>query len=114
MCIRDRYKRLLDTTDYVMGIKQSVGGIQALYADIMSAGQKGRVYAATDDMIFSCFELGAAGAISAILSLFPEKCRQMWECAQRKEPVSYTHLDVYKRQTEVRPYREDGPEFRCV
>ncbi|MBU9726799.1 dihydrodipicolinate synthase family protein [Diplocloster modestus] len=79
------FKRLLDTTDYVMGIKQSVGGIQALYADIMSADQKGRVYAATDDMIFSCFELGAAGAISAILSLFPNKCQQMWECAQKKE-----------------------------
>lgn len=78
----DLFHRLLDETDYVMGIKQSVGGIQALYADIMEVGDKGRVYAATDDMIYSCFDLGAKGAISAILSVFPKECIEMWECAQ--------------------------------
>lgn len=79
------FHRLLRETDYVMGIKQSVGGIQALYADIMEVGERGRVYAATDDMIFSCFELGAYGAISAILSVFPEQCVQMWQCAKAGE-----------------------------
>lgn len=76
------YKRLLDETEYMMGIKQSVGGIQALYADIITCKGKGRVYAATDDMIYSCFELGASGAISAILSLFPGECVKMWNCAR--------------------------------
>lgn len=76
------YKRLLDTTDYVTGVKQSVGGIQALYQDVIVSENKGKVYAATDDMIFSCFELGAAGAISAILSVFPKECCQMWSYAQ--------------------------------
>ena len=75
----------MDTTEYVRGIKQSVGGIQALYADIMTVGDKGNVYAATDDMLYSCFELGAAGAISAILSLFPKECCEMWECAKRND-----------------------------
>lgn len=79
------YKRLLDETEYTMGIKQSVGGIQALYADIMTSEGKGNVYAATDDMIFSCFELGAAGAISAILSLFPEECVEMWKLSRKGE-----------------------------
>ena len=79
------FKRLVDTTEYVRGIKQSVGGIQALYADIMTVGDKGNVYAATDDMLYSCFELGAAGAISAILSLFPKECCEMWECAKRND-----------------------------
>ena len=65
-----------------MGIKQSVGGIQALYADLMKVGEKGRVYAATDDMIYSCFDLGAKGAISAILSVFPKESVEMWKCAQ--------------------------------
>ena len=32
-------------------------------------------------MIFSCFELGAAGAISAILSVFPEESCMMWKYA---------------------------------
>ena len=77
------FGKLLEETEYVMGIKQSVGGIQALYADIMEVGGKGNVYAATDDMIFSCFELGASGAISAILSLFPEECADMWRLAKQ-------------------------------
>ena len=77
------FGKLLEETEYVMGIKQSVGGIQALYADIMEVDGKGNVYAATDDMIFSCFELGASGAISAILSLFPEECADMWRLAKQ-------------------------------
>ena len=76
------FHRLLNETEYVMGIKQSVGGIQALYADIMEVGDRGRVYAATDDMIYSCFDLGAKGAISAILSVFPNESVEMWNCAQ--------------------------------
>lgn len=75
------YTRLLNMTDYVAAIKQSVGGIQALYRDIMVSDNKGKVFAATDDMIFSCFELGAAGAISAILSVFPEESCMMWKYA---------------------------------
>ena len=76
-------RRLLEEPGHVMGIKQSVGGIQALYAMLMTCGEKGKMYAATDDMLYSCFELGAAGAISAILSVFPEQCVEMWECAQK-------------------------------
>ena len=76
------FSRLLDRTEYVMGIKQSVGGIQALYADVMKVGNRGRIYAATDDMIYSCFDLGANGAISAILSVFPRECVEMWNCAK--------------------------------
>ncbi len=76
------FHRLLDETEYVMGIKQSVGGLPALYADIMETGGKGCVYAATDDMLYSCFDLGAKGAISAILSVFPKESVEMWECAQ--------------------------------
>ncbi|MBU5480642.1 dihydrodipicolinate synthase family protein [Blautia sp. MSJ-19] len=78
----DLFHRLLNETEYIMGIKQSVGGIQALYADLMEVGEKGRVYAATDDMIYSCFDLGAKGAISAILSVFPKESVEMWKCAQ--------------------------------
>lgn len=74
------FRRLLDETDYVMGVKQSVGGVQALYAMQMMCGDKGRIYAATDDMLYTCYDLGAKGAISAILSVFPELCVEMWNC----------------------------------
>ena len=78
----DLFERLVNEMEYVRGIKQSVDGIQALYAQVLKVGSKGSVFAATDDMIFSCFELGAAGAISAILSVFPEECVKMWKLAK--------------------------------
>ncbi len=90
------FLRLLNETEHVMGIKQSVGGIQALYADIMTVGKKGKVFAATDDMIFSCFELGASGAISAIVSVFPEESVRMWKFAQ-----SGNHVEGLKLQNSL-------------
>lgn len=79
------FRRLLDETEYIRGIKQSVGGIQALYAMKMAVEPEGWIYAATDEMIGTCFELGVTGAISAILAVFPELCVEMWDCAQRKD-----------------------------
>ena len=32
----------------------------------------------------------------------------------RATPVSYTHLDVYKRQVDVRPYFGDGDECQMA
>ena len=93
------FHRLLNETEYIMGIKQSVGGIQALYADLMEVGEKGRVYAATDDMIYSCFDLGAKGAISAILSVFPKESVEMWKCAQTGEHLRGLEIQqsLYKK-----------------
>lgn len=79
------FKRLIEETEYVRGIKQSVGGVQALYAMRMAVGERGNLYAATDDMLYTCYELGACGAISAILSVFPEECVEMWNCWQQGE-----------------------------
>jgi len=74
----DLFYRLLNIKN-VLGIKQSVGGIEAFYEMKMTCGKKGYVYAATDDMLYSCFDLGADGAIAAILTLFPEYCVKMWD-----------------------------------
>lgn len=75
------FSRLLEI-DNVVGIKQSVGGIMAMYDMKVTAGDRGLVYAATDEMMHSCFALGADGAISAILSLFPRLSVAMWELTQ--------------------------------
>ncbi|WP_052436710.1 dihydrodipicolinate synthase family protein [Georgenia sp. SUBG003] len=69
---------LLDI-EHVVGIKQSVGGIMAMYDMRLASRDKGLVYAATDEMLASCYALGADGAISAILSLFPRTSVRMWE-----------------------------------
>lgn len=63
----------------VVGIKQSVGGIMAFYEMKMVNGKRGKVFSATDDMLCSTYELGADGAISAILTVFPELCVEMWK-----------------------------------
>ena len=76
------FKRLVEETEYVRGVKQSVGSVPALYAMKMAVGDKANVYAATDDMLYTCYELGASGAISAILSVFPNECVEMWNCQQ--------------------------------
>lgn len=67
--------------EHVAGVKQSVGGIMAMY-DMRLTAPDAKVYAATDEMLFNCFELGADGAISAVLSLFPAECRRLWDYAQ--------------------------------
>ncbi len=73
------FKRLIEETGYVRGIKQSVGSVPALYAMRMACGDKGLVYAATDDMLYTCYDSGADGAISAILAVFPKLCVEMWD-----------------------------------
>lgn len=67
----------------VVGIKQSLGGIMACYDMVRTNGKKGMIYSATDEMMFSTFELGADGAISAILALFPRLCMDMWNLARQ-------------------------------
>lgn len=73
----------LAESGYVAGVKQSLGGVKSLYDKIVRAQSERLVYSANDDMLFTGFELGADGAIAAILTLFPEICARMWEAAQR-------------------------------
>ena len=72
------FLRLLDI-EHVVGIKQSVGGVMGFYEMKQAVGERGLVYSATDEMLYSTFALGADGAISAILSLLPKSCVAMWD-----------------------------------
>lgn len=74
----DLFDRLLDIKN-VYGIKQSCGSIPAFYDMMVKCGTKGKIFSATDEMIASTFELGAHGAISAILSVFPKESVKMWK-----------------------------------
>ena len=74
----DLFSELLDI-EHVVGVKQSVGGIMAMYDMVRTCGDRGMIYAATDEMIHSCFAVGADGAISAILALFPRLSVKMWD-----------------------------------
>ena len=71
------FVRLLDIEN-VYGIKQACGGVPMFYEMKMYGGKKGKVFGATDDMLFTTYELGADGAISAALTVFPEISVDMW------------------------------------
>jgi Dihydrodipicolinate synthase/N-acetylneuraminate lyase len=73
--------RLLEIP-HVAGVKQSVGGVMGCYGMLLENSGKTLVYSATDEMIFTTFQLGVDGAISAILSLLPKASMRMWEMAK--------------------------------
>lgn len=80
-------QNVISTEDYakiseienVIGIKQSNGGIWGFYDQKLSNGDKGLVYSAQDEFLYSTFALGADGAICAIISAFPEESVAMWD-----------------------------------
>lgn len=77
--IRADLFRQLAQIENVVGIKQSCGGITAFYEMKRKCGDCAKIFSATDEMMYSTFELGADGAISAILTVFPALCVQMWK-----------------------------------
>lgn len=72
----DDFAKLLEI-DQVVGIKQSLKGLHGLYP-MRLVSDDALVYAATDEMLATCFTMNADGAISAILSLFPETSVKIW------------------------------------
>jgi 4-hydroxy-tetrahydrodipicolinate synthase len=103
----DLFSRLLAIPG-VVGIKQSVGGIMAFYEQKLVNGERGMIYSATDEMIASTFSLGADGAISAILSLFPRRCVRMWDLVKAGK-----HDEAMRIQDEIHPLWRAvrGPQF---
>lgn len=101
------FYRMLDIPN-VFGIKQSVGGIQAFYEMKIVCGDKGHIYSATDDMLYTTFDLGADGAIAAILTLFPEYCVKMWDAY-----IAGDHKTALVLQNKIYPVwnKIKGPQF---
>ncbi len=99
--IKPHLFRRLCEIENVVAIKQSCGGIQGFYDMKMIAGDIGEVYSATDDMLYSTFDLGACGAIAAILSVFPKECVAIWDAIQAGKPDEARALQarLYPRWT---------------
>jgi len=88
--------------DGIVGIKQSLGGIHALTDMIAACGDKALVFAAQDDLMFASFLLGAAGAIAAILSLFPALFVEQWNALhagnlERARQIHYQVLPIWRK-----------------
>jgi dihydrodipicolinate synthase/N-acetylneuraminate lyase len=77
----DAFYKILEIEN-VIGIKQSNGGIPGFIEMVSICGEKGLIYSALDKMLYTTFDLGAAGAIAAILTVFPEIVVEMWNAVQ--------------------------------
>lgn len=69
--------------EYLIGIKQSVGGVHGFMAMKEKCGDVGMMYAATDELPYTTYEMGADGEIAAILGLFPELSVKIWDLYKR-------------------------------
>lgn len=86
----------------IVGLKQSYGGIHMLTDMIYRCGGKIKVFAAQDDLLFASYLLGADGAISAVLSVFPELCVRQWDAVKSgnlklAREIHYRILPVWRR-----------------
>lgn len=89
----------LSSVPNITGIKQSVGGMHAFNEMICTCGEITDVYGAQDDMLAVNYLLGAVGAISAILTVFPKLCVEQWNVVQEGRIAEA--MDIHFRLTSV-------------
>lgn len=92
--------RILSQAPGVIGVKQSASDMKAL-ADLLllndqgAAGDGKRILSAVDALLYPSFQLGAHGAIAAILTACPEACVQLWEAVHRGDQALALRLHRY-------------------
>ncbi len=87
--------------EHIAGIKQNIGGLHGVNAMIAACGDRVSVFGAQDDLLFCSYLLGAVGAISAILVVFPELCVRQWNAVQKLDieearRISFRLLPVWQ------------------
>jgi 4-hydroxy-tetrahydrodipicolinate synthase len=74
----DLLLRIMDEVPGVLGVKQSAGDMK-LFADLVRrAKPENLIFSAVDAMLYSSYQLGAPGAIAAILTAAPGPSVQLW------------------------------------
>jgi dihydrodipicolinate synthase/N-acetylneuraminate lyase len=101
------FYKMLDIEN-VIGIKQSNGGVPGFMEMMITCGQKGLIYSASDEMLYTTFDLGAAGAIAAILTLFPEISVEIWDAVKAgdSERAKALQAKIYPVWSMIK-----GPQF---
>lgn len=77
----------------LIGIKQAVVGVHAVADMVMACGNDLTVFAAQDDVMYLSYLAGARGAISAILTLFPDECVAQWQAVLRGDVKEARHIN---------------------
>jgi len=75
-------ERLLEA-DAIAAVKQSGSNMHQLADMVYHFGKKIAILSALDDLLYPSFVLGAHGTLSAIASVLPRKCVQLFEAVQR-------------------------------
>lgn len=82
--------RILRTGDGVIGVKQSASDMKALADLLLFVGEAGiadrvAILSAVDALLYSSFELGARGAVAAILTAVPDWCVALWDAVRQRD-----------------------------
>lgn len=68
----------MDEVPGVLGVKQSAGDMK-LFADLIRRAKPGNlIFSAVDALLYSSYQLGAPGAIAAILTAAPGPSVKLW------------------------------------
>ena len=81
--------RILTESDGVIGVKQSASDMKAL-ADLLWLNEEdealvrsgSRILSAVDALLYPSFQLGAHGAVAAILAAVPTWCVELWDAVE--------------------------------
>lgn len=100
--------RVIQEVELVIGVKQSGGNVHALADLLKAAPTEGAVLTAVDDLLYPAYLLGAAGAISATLTVVPTLCVAQWDAVAAGDHK--TAIDIHNRLLPV--WRSiDGPNM---
>ena len=91
----DLLLRIMDEVPGVWGVKQSAGDMK-LFADLLRrAKPRNIIFSAVDALLYSSYQLGAPGAIAAILTAAPGPSVRLWNAVQ--EGDWETGRDLHER-----------------
>ncbi len=78
----DTLLNIMEAVPGVLGVKQSAGDMK-LFADLIRrANSKNLIFSAVDALLYSSYQLGAPGAIAAILTAAPGPSVKLWNAVQ--------------------------------
>jgi dihydrodipicolinate synthase/N-acetylneuraminate lyase len=103
----DLFYKMLDIEN-VIGIKQTNGGVSAFLEMMMTCGKKGSIYSASNEMLYTTFDLGATGAIATVLTLFPKIAVEIWDAVKAGDSARAKALQakIYPVWNKIK-----GPQF---
>ncbi len=81
----DLLLRIMDEVPGVAGVKQSAGDMK-LFADLVRrAKPENLIFSAVDALLYPSYQLGARGAIAAILSTAPGPSVRLWDAVKAQD-----------------------------